>query len=140
MKCIQPGIKKLIVYSDGAASQFKNRFLLKYLEVIRRNYSSETLEWQFFATSHGKGVVDSIGGTVKSIVRRQMLSEVVENTSKASIKNASSFIERVQQSTVVDLSEYTEADVKAIEETFSKYKIDDAPAIPRLKSQHCKIE
>ena len=30
--------------------------------------------WKFSATSHGKGVVDEVGGKMKSTVRRQMMS------------------------------------------------------------------
>ncbi len=32
------------------------------------------LKWNFFATSHGKGAVDGLGGTVKRSVWRQMRS------------------------------------------------------------------
>ena len=30
--------------------------------------------WKFFATSHGKGVVDGVGGSLKSYMRRRVLS------------------------------------------------------------------
>jgi hypothetical protein len=32
------------------------------------------ITWNFFATSHGKGAVDGIGGSVKRLVRTQVLS------------------------------------------------------------------
>ena len=31
--------------------------------------------WKFSATSHGKGVVDGVGGKMKSTVRRKMMSQ-----------------------------------------------------------------
>ena len=31
--------------------------------------------WKFSATSHGKGVVDGVGGKVKSMVRRKVMSK-----------------------------------------------------------------
>lgn len=32
------------------------------------------MSWHFFATSHGKGVVDGIGGTIKRLVYQSVLS------------------------------------------------------------------
>ena len=33
------------------------------------------MNWQYFATTHGKGVVDGIGGAAKSIVRQNVMSK-----------------------------------------------------------------
>ena len=38
-------------------------------------YSISQLTWNYFATGHGKGVVDGIGGEAKSLVRQQVLSK-----------------------------------------------------------------
>ena len=57
------------VFSDGAASQFKQSYLFSNLHEWENEYSM-TLIWNFFATSHGKGAVDGIGGTVKRSVSR----------------------------------------------------------------------
>ena len=46
---------------------------------------------EFFATSHGKGVVDGIGGTVKRAVWRYVRSE------QAHITNAKEYAEIAQQ-------------------------------------------
>ena len=54
---LQPNTKRITIFSDGAASQFKNRFLINYAEVMRQKFLLEELDWQFFATSPGKGVV-----------------------------------------------------------------------------------
>lgn len=43
------------------------------------------MEWHFFATSHGKGAVDGVGGTVKRCVSAAILSR------KVVVNNASSF-------------------------------------------------
>ena len=39
------------------------------------NQHSTTFTWNFFATGHGKGVADGIGGQAKSLVRQQVLSK-----------------------------------------------------------------
>ena len=44
------------------------------------------LEWHFFATSHGKGVVDGIGGTVKRTVLRAV------NSRQCIVSGAESFL------------------------------------------------
>lgn len=36
---------------------------------------NKPLTWKFFETSHGKGVVDGIGGNAKSVVRKRMLTK-----------------------------------------------------------------
>ena len=57
-------IKKIFNFSDGAASQYKNKFnfinLSKHQEDI-----GVSAQWNFFATSHEKGACDGIGGAVK---------------------------------------------------------------------------
>ena len=59
-------MKTLIIFTDGAASQFKNKYIMEYAAkmALKKNIN---LEWNFFANSHGKGVVDGIGGTLKKM-------------------------------------------------------------------------
>lgn len=78
-----PSIKHIDVYSDGASSQFKQRFLFSNLFGWQQQFGIK-LQWHFFATSHGKGVVDGIGGTVKRSVWRYVRSGKVQaSTPKA---------------------------------------------------------
>ena len=51
-----PTIQQINVFSDGANSQFKQRFLFSNLQMWEQQFHIE-LKWYFFATSHGKGVV-----------------------------------------------------------------------------------
>ena len=53
-------ISKHVFFSDGPSSQFKQRFVISSLTHLGKN-----IEWNFFATSHGKGPVDGIGGSAK---------------------------------------------------------------------------
>lgn len=73
-----------VFWSDGPASEFKNRFMVQVLKFFAKKYM-KTFTWKYFATSHGKGVVDAIGGNVKNIVRMQMKANkesvnIVNNT------------------------------------------------------------
>ncbi|XP_067645152.1 uncharacterized protein [Eurosta solidaginis] len=73
LSSLPSSLKILKISSDGPSSQFKNKFiaaLIPYLEIkfgikIFRNY---------FATSHGKGCVDGIGATVKTVVRKHVIA------------------------------------------------------------------
>ena len=65
-------IIKVHYWSDGAASQFKNRFTLTNLTHHGDDFSCAA-DWSFFATAHGKGPIDGIGGEVKRSVWKAVL-------------------------------------------------------------------
>ena len=58
-----PQIKVLDIFSDGPSSQFKNRYMANFYRILQRK--GIKIKWHFFATSHGKRVVDGLGETVK---------------------------------------------------------------------------
>ena len=74
----------LNIWSDGPSSQFKNRFIAAAIKWFSNKYGIELI-WNFFATSHGKGPVDAIGGTVK----RQVSSCIIQR--RAIVKDSESF-------------------------------------------------
>ncbi len=53
-------VESIAFFSDGAASQFKQRFLFHNIIYLEEVYGIKTT-WNFFATSHGKGAVDGTG-------------------------------------------------------------------------------
>lgn len=57
-------VKKIYYFSDGAAAQYKNKYNLLNLVNHKKDFGIDA-EWHFFATSHGKGACDGVGGTVK---------------------------------------------------------------------------
>jgi hypothetical protein len=61
-------IKQIFYFSDGCAGQYKNRKNFTNLYHHKADFGIEA-EWNFFATAHGKGPCDAIGGTVKRILR-----------------------------------------------------------------------
>ena len=69
----QPG-EELIVYSDGPSSEFKNKFITGRLLFLLSDKLKRNVWWKYFATSHGKGVVDGIGGAAKARVHEQIRS------------------------------------------------------------------
>lgn len=73
-----PGKHKLIYFSDGAASQYKNHKNLSNLCYHQSDYGLAA-EWHFFATSHGKSPCDGLGGTTKRLVARASLQATLED-------------------------------------------------------------
>ena len=60
---IDSSIKDVKLFSDGCAEQFKSKYVLN--QIPKKEFFNQRVMWHFFATSHGKGVVDGIGGTAK---------------------------------------------------------------------------
>ena len=61
-----------MVLSDGCATQFQYRFVFHLL--ADRFFDGIKLSWFYNEKSHGKGPVDGVGGTVKSVVFRKVKS------------------------------------------------------------------
>ena len=64
--------RNMIYFSDGAASQYKNRKNFLNLCYHKEDFGVKA-EWHFSATSHGKGACDGLGGTVKRLAARASL-------------------------------------------------------------------
>lgn len=72
IKSLVPKVTKVIYYSDGASSQYKNK--KNFVNVCQhKNDFNISAEWNFFASSHGKNSCDGIGGTTKREVTRASL-------------------------------------------------------------------
>ncbi len=87
-------IEVVHIWSDGPSSQFKNRFIAASLSTLEAKYCMK-IYWNYFATAHGKGPVDGIGGALK----RQVWMNV--KSRKSMVRNASEFIDAVDKSSLV---------------------------------------
>ena len=91
----------------------------------------KNLIWNFFATSHGKGAVDGVGGTVKRLVWSRVLA------GKAVVTNAKSFYECAKatasnlQSVLVSPDE-TECEKEMLEARWGKMSIPTSDTFPSL--------
>ena len=72
-------VKKLYYFSDGTGSQYKNKFNFLNLLNHETDFDVEA-EWHFFATAHGKGACDGIGGCVKRNAYRASLQNSTQIT------------------------------------------------------------
>ena len=95
LKTRNSALSKIFVVSDGAASQFKNCFILTTIMTAESDFGIE-LQWDFSPTSHGKSPADGLGGNVKRCVESRVMSGKFEvYTAKDFIDCASTFCIRV---------------------------------------------
>lgn len=73
-----PSINKLIYFSDGAASQYKNKIFFINISFHKEDFGLD-VEWHFFASCHGKNACDGVGGTTKRAVTKASLQRTYEN-------------------------------------------------------------
>ena len=126
-----PEIKQVYVFSDGPSSQFKNKYIANFIHTLNKIVQ---IQWNYFATSHGKGVVDGIGGTVKRIVWNAVMSR-----KSPAVVDAQSFFELANSlTTSVKVSLVNRKEMKGIsdllclEECFS-----EALCLPGISRFHC---
>ena len=67
-------LKEIIYFSDGAASQYKNRKKSSNLCHHKLDFGVKA-KWHFSATSHGKGACDGLEGTVKHLAAQASLQK-----------------------------------------------------------------
>lgn len=71
-------------WSDGAGSQFKNRYNVGNLVHHKDDFGFES-DWSIFETSHGKEPTDGIGAVVKRRVWMKVLqNKAIVNTAACS--------------------------------------------------------
>lgn len=74
VKSLPERCNKIYYFSDGAPQQFKNFVNLYYHE----DDLDIPAEWHFFATAHGKGPCDGIGGILKRLAARASLQLAID--------------------------------------------------------------
>ena len=72
LKETHPLIEELIYYSDGCAGQYKNRYNFINLLYHEADFGIKA-QWNFFATSHGKGACDGVCGCMKRCAAKASL-------------------------------------------------------------------
>lgn len=130
MKRAHPSIESVHIFSDGPSSQFKNKFIVNFLCGLQQR-SGLDIKWNFFATSHGKGAVDGIGGTVKRSVWNAVASRKVAVVDSADLfaKVAS---EVCNISTKIHLIKQEEIKLAS-----KKFELQNASPIPGISKLHC---
>jgi hypothetical protein len=78
IKETMPKVEKIMYFSDGSGSQYKNRKNFSNLCNHKTDFDLEA-EWHFFASCHGKNACDGVGGTTKREVSKASLQRTITN-------------------------------------------------------------
>ena len=127
-------VKTVSIWSDGPCSQFKNRYIFAGIAHLETRHSVN-ISWNFFATSHGKGPVDGIGGSVKRFVWRKVKSR------QYSVSDAVSFSRAAEEMAHVVTMHISKNDIDEKNNDLNVNGIfKGAPAIPKIaKCHHVEI-
>ena len=132
IKDIIPDAKQVDVWTDGPSSQYKNKYIFALRLQLKNKYQLK-LGWNYFATSHGKGPNDALGGNVKRIVHRQIMGRA------AVVSSAETFAECVRgiagKMTVVVVNK-EEIDQRCLDLEVDVLW-DKLPALPGTINTHC---
>ena len=71
--CLSQHIRKIQHLTDGARSQYKNKFIMFFLTIHHLLFNGIKAEWHFHATAHGKSPCDGAGATYKRLLRRECI-------------------------------------------------------------------
>jgi len=121
-----------IIWSDGPSSEFKNRFMVHLIKHLSAKYN-KPFTWKYFATSHGKGVIDGIGGRAKSLVRMTVMSK---GSGSPVVQNSTDFVRvasgLLNKTSVIHVSQ-SDIDLK-----FAEMDLDwsNAPAVAGIHKIH----
>ncbi|XP_049306174.1 uncharacterized protein LOC125776689 [Bactrocera dorsalis] len=126
----QNAISKLFLFSDGCASQFKNKFILSIIPFFKEKLDLTNFEWNFFATAHGKGAVDGIGAVIKRKIWQMVKAQnIVLNNAHDFFKLAKININGI--SILYVSSTYIKNTTAFLSERWANVK-----SIPGIKSNH----
>ena len=115
-----------VIWTDGPSSEFKNRFTAAFLKQLSGKYN-KTFTWKYFASLHGKGVVNGIGGREKSLVRSTVMSKQSSAPVVQSTSDFAAVVSKLMPSTKVILIE--DRNIPRYDNVWSQ-----ADVVPRIKS------
>ena len=129
IKELPPCITKVYIWSDGPASQFKNRYIVETIKIIQQRNKKDII-WNYFATSHGKSPVDGIGGALKRLVRNKVMRR------EAIVINAEQFA-KAAESSKVKVINITPKEIEDVAKEMNLLaNFDQAASIPGLSKVH----
>ena len=117
-------------WSDGPSSQFKNQYNFTNILFHKEDYGS-TADWNFFATSHGKGDNDGVGGDVKNAVWRKVLQQ------KEVVGDLVSFVWVAKSKfPSIVIEGFTKEKIKEVTVTLKDRYAQHSKAIPETRKHH----
>ena len=120
------------IWTDGPSSQLKNKYIFAFIGITLPQLIAYKVFWNYSATSHGKGAVDGVCGTIKRVATQAVVIR------KAIVKDAVSMFNAVNKKTKSHLAVMTQ---EYIESTFRDLGMhilwQDINALPGMMHIHC---
>ena len=89
-------------YINGPSSQFRNKYIFEFIGITLPQLIVYNVFWNYSATSHDKGAVEGVGGTIKWVVTQALV------TRKAILKDPVSMFNAVNEKTKLYLAVMTQ--------------------------------
>ncbi|XP_074029570.1 uncharacterized protein [Leptinotarsa decemlineata] len=131
---VLPSLKKIYYFSDGSAAQYKNRKNFINICSHEQDFGIKT-EWHFFATAHGKGTCDGLGGTVKRLAAKASLQRPYDKH----IMTPLQLFQWSEENITSIKFEYCSNLEYSEEESLLKYRIKEAETIKGTQQFHTFI-
>ena len=121
----------VVFWSDGPSSQFKNRYMFEYMMTLANKFRLSSLTWNFFATSHGKGAIDGVGGSLKRTVYTHIKAR------QGIVRTAKEFTDVIVSSgSNVEIIHIPTDDIEAFFYERIETTMENAPKRPGIQSSH----
>ena len=125
---------KVYYFSDGAASQYKNRKNFINLCHHQDDFGVPA-EWHFSATSHGKGACDGVGGSLKRLAARVSLQCPYDHQ----IMTPHQLFEWAVDNIPAVSFQYVTIDDYKREEALLEHRFQQSRTIPGTRKLHCYL-
>lgn len=128
------GLCHIIYLTDGAPSQYKNRFGVINIRSHKKDFGV-TAEHHFFCTAHGKSPCDGCGGCIKRLAARESIQRTADKEQIDSPKKLFNWaVEKFAES--ISFAYVSDDEVKEVTEKYQS-RIDAAPEVVGIRSFHC---
>ena len=137
-------MQRLCVWSDGCGGQFKNKWQMSKLVNLVGDvrFGLVGCEHHFFASCHGKGPCDGLGGWTKTYLRNQEMRE--GNHMEKSVELFTLLVRHVGYGNNAEWAATTGVLLKSKSRTFMFMPLvgtdrEDVRDMPGIKSNHCFV-
>lgn len=127
------GLKIIKYFSDGAASQYKNRKNAFNLRLHLEDFGVKAI-WHFFASCHGKGACDGLAGTWKREAARESLL-LVRKQPMVNVHQLYEWSKKKFKDTITTIL-VTKHEIEATASNYQE-RYDDPPPLEGILSCHC---
>lgn len=101
-------ITTIQIFTDGPTAQYRNKTSFGLICILAEKYEFEKVIWNYWESGHGKGIIDGLGGTLKSKADNKVAQGL-------DITNAETFIRAVQD-VKIDVSEIKSESIDEVQQ------------------------